>query len=518
MQARGANLAHSRCNGVSRPQAHVHAAPKQLLRVSGRQSRASTVLVQAAKREYEVVRELLPADKVSLTITVPGSICQEGFTETVKIMRRDVVGPLKGFRQDKIPLSEIISRVGGQAQFDAAVLETVLIRAMGDVMPVHAARMLPGSEQIATNMPQLMAAFDPAKPLTFQVTYSRLPEVQWSSPYQDIVITLQDSGNIESDQAAADGLIRQYLKQEGQKRVVADRGLARGDGAIINMRIAPKSNPAAPYPGLEKEKFFFDTDADMLDLTDHMLGMLPGEQRSWEFVFPQDWHVDLWRGQTAVADIKLEELFSYILPEFNDEFVAQHYPQFESAADLRQSLVSTTSLERMRDIEDRVKDAILTQVSACVASPIPEALLQAQGEKEFQAKLLDLVQRGVARMEDVERQLTQEGLDAFIESERMGLEERCRYVLAAEAIAEEQGIDVDIEGLEEEVERAKAQCKAEKVDFDPDVYRQETVEKLRYAAVMQWLQQNLKVEVLPWGGEGAAEQAAATQAAQPASV
>jgi hypothetical protein len=38
------------------------------------------------------------------------------------------------------------------------------------VMPVHAARMLPGSDQIATNMPQLMAAFDPAKPLTFQVS------------------------------------------------------------------------------------------------------------------------------------------------------------------------------------------------------------------------------------------------------------------------------------------------------------------------------------------------------------
>eukprot|EP00775_Hariotina_reticulata_P008847 gene8847-9026_t len=37
------------------------------------------------------------------------------------------------------------------------------------------------------------------------------------------------------------------------------------------------------------------------------------------------------------------------------------------------------------------------------------------------------------------------------------------------------------------------------VDFDPDVYRAEMIEKLRYAAVMQWLQQNLKVEVLPWG-------------------
>jgi len=46
-----------------------------------------------------------------------------------------------------------------------------------------------------------------------------------------------------------------------------------------------------------------------------MLGMLPGEERVWEFDFPADWHVELWRGQTATAKIKLLELFSYILPE-----------------------------------------------------------------------------------------------------------------------------------------------------------------------------------------------------------
>jgi hypothetical protein len=46
---------------------------------------------------------------------------------------RDVVGSIKGFRPDKIPLTEIISRVGGQQKFDAAVLETILIKAMSDV-------------------------------------------------------------------------------------------------------------------------------------------------------------------------------------------------------------------------------------------------------------------------------------------------------------------------------------------------------------------------------------------------
>jgi hypothetical protein len=27
-----------------------------------------------------------------------------------------------------------------------------------------------------------------------QVTYDRMPDVQWSSPYQDIVITVNDTG------------------------------------------------------------------------------------------------------------------------------------------------------------------------------------------------------------------------------------------------------------------------------------------------------------------------------------
>jgi hypothetical protein len=36
----------------------------------------------------QVVREILPDNKVNLTITVPAAICQEGFAETVKVMRR----------------------------------------------------------------------------------------------------------------------------------------------------------------------------------------------------------------------------------------------------------------------------------------------------------------------------------------------------------------------------------------------------------------------------------------------
>ena len=52
--------------------------------------------------------------------------------------------------------------------------------------------------------------------------------------------------------------------------------------------------------------------------------------------------------------------------QFDDEFVARHYPQFESAEDLKTNLLSSTSLGRMKDVEAQIQDAIVTQVCHCM--------------------------------------------------------------------------------------------------------------------------------------------------------
>jgi hypothetical protein len=44
-----------------------------------------------------------------------------------------VVGELPGYQRDKIPLALVMQQVGGKRNFDAAVLEEVLLRACGDV-------------------------------------------------------------------------------------------------------------------------------------------------------------------------------------------------------------------------------------------------------------------------------------------------------------------------------------------------------------------------------------------------
>jgi hypothetical protein len=62
-----------------------------------------------------------------------------------------------------------------------------------------------------------------------------------------------------------------------------------------------------------------------------------------------------------------------------------------------------------------LQDLIVGKVAACVASDVPEPYLYMVAEKEFQERLLQLVQKGVARPEDVEQQLTQEELEKYIE-------------------------------------------------------------------------------------------------------
>lgn len=78
------------------------------------------------------------------------------------------------------------------------------------------------------------------------------------------------------------------------------------------------------------------------------------------------------------------------------------------------------------------------------------------------------------------------------------LEERCKYLLAADAISEAEGLEVQAEGVDEEVARAQAQYTAQGLDeFNEDGYRAETLEKLRYMAVMEFLTATVKINTVP---------------------
>jgi trigger factor len=427
------------------------------------------------------------------------------------VLRSQVVGDLKGFRPGNVPLSMVVQRVGGQDNFKGAVLEEVLHSALPAVMAAHARDAVPQSERIATDARELKASFDPAKPLEFAIEYVALPPVRWLKPYKDIEVTVKETGNLDTDAEAAEALIRQYRKDRGRQRVAADRGLVKGDVAIVSMRVDPADGLGPPFPGLTRDKFAFDTDEDPLSMVPHLEGCSSGEERTWVFAFPDDWHVELWRGLKAKATVKVLELFEWDLPAFDDAFVQQHFGpgspssrngvSFESADDMRKSLLAATTLERMKAATQQAQDALVEALAACAELAVPDEMVRLAGEKEYERRLMAMLQEGAATPDDLPRLTAQEAVEEFVRERRAELEEQVRFNAAADAIFDEQGLSVPEGAVEAEVASAAEQFEADGLDYDREVLRADTEAKMQTMCVMDWLQGNVKIVTEPWEGE-----------------
>lgn len=71
---------------------------------------------------------------------------------------------------------------------------------------------------------------------------------------------------------------------------------------------------------------------------------------------------------------------------------------------------------------------------------------------------------------------------------------------------------MDEELVKEQVEAARETFTKDGLGFSDEGLTEDATEKLKTATVMQWLQQNAKITVLPWKGDGDSSMAAATAA------
>ena len=61
-------------------------------------------------------------------------------------------------------------------------------------MPVHAVRMLPGSERITSDVRGLVEGFDPARPLAYELEFDCMPPLEWARPWRDVAVDVREAG------------------------------------------------------------------------------------------------------------------------------------------------------------------------------------------------------------------------------------------------------------------------------------------------------------------------------------
>ena len=182
---------------------------------------------------------------------------------------------------------------------------------------------------------------------------------------------------------------------------------------------------------------------------DAIYGHTAGETFRFDFTYPEQFRVEELSGKTAQFEIKLHSVAEKTTPELNEEFArAQGY------ADLA-AMRETVRAKKRKIHEDAADRAagqeLLAKAGANLTVDLPEAMLDRTADNEMRMLEQRLSRSNITLEKHCKNSHTTP--EALEKDYRAQAESRIRFVLAARAIAEAEGIVVHPEEVNAEYRR-----------------------------------------------------------------
>lgn len=218
------------------------------------------------------------------------------------------------------------------------------------------------------------------EPLTLRLTVS-LPPVVELGDYKSLPLEAEEISVTEEEVAE----VLQGLQEQYAERVPVDRPLEMSDFAVVDIEGTIGERTVLK---LEQQEYELEQGEDDLvtGFAEHLLGMSPGEDRSFDITFPDDYEDEELAGSEVSFLVHLHELQEKHLPGLDDE-LAKMAGGFESLEELQneiqQDLQARREAKQMDDLAEGLLDALMEQ-SKVDAPPVfvnreVEALIRGLG-------------------------------------------------------------------------------------------------------------------------------------------
>jgi trigger factor len=345
---------------------------------------------------------------------------------------------MPGFRKGHAPESLVKKRFSEEIRGD--VLEALLPDAVASAVEEQSLDVL-GRPRIAE------LKWDPPGAIRFSARLDIKPTVEppeWRGiPVEDVPV--------EPSEEEVAGVIDRLREGNAEFHPVEGRPSAKGDYAVADVAgtfveiLEPGQNPRS----FRDEKLTLEIGhADsMAEINDALLGVLPGQTRSFRKSFPEDFPNEEFRGKTVDYEVTLAALKEKKLPAADDDF-AGLVAEGETLESLRERVRGSLRAEREAERRRRHRHAILDQLLSRVEVPAPEALVESETESALRDYARYLAANGVDPQQADWQKLGEEA--------RPGAERRVREYLLIDAIARRENVEVSETEVEAEFKRAAA--------------------------------------------------------------
>ncbi|HEY9697241.1 MAG TPA: trigger factor [Trichocoleus sp.] len=438
----------------------------------------------------KVTQEKLPASQIGLEIEVTPEMSQQAYEKTLQEFTRSVNIP--GFRRGKVPRQVLIQRFGS-ARIKAAVVEDLIQSSLKTALEQESIEAL-GNFELRSSFDELVNQFEPGSTLTFSAAVDVPPDAKLTQ-YTGLTVQAEE---VKEDAERVDQVLEDYQKRSATLVPVEDRAAEAGDLATVDFtgHLVPETEgeEATEIPGGSAEDFQIElSEGKFIEgFVDGIIGMKPGETKEISVQFPEGYPQADLAGKPATFTITMKELKARELPELDDDF-AQEVSEYETLAELRESLEKRFKEEAERKTKDNKQEALLSELINHIEVELPETLVKREVDYSITQTAMQLSQQGM----DIKSTFTQEVVSMLREQARPEAIKRLKRTMALGEIAKAESIKVESAEVEAKVKEFLENQNSEEIDLER---LQGVVEDdLLKDKILDWLEQNNTIELVPEG-------------------
>lgn len=439
----------------------------------------------------KVIQEKLPASQVGLEIEIPPEKSKQAYEQVIQNFARSANIP--GFRKGKVPRQVLVQRLGN-VRIKAAALEEMIDSSVNEALKQEDIKAI-GQPQLRTSFEELISQYEPGKPLTFSAAVDVLPEVNLTQ-YSGLQVQAEE---VKYDPASVEKVIEENRNEmatlipvEGRAAQMGDTAVADFKGILVNEE-EPEAEPEE-IPGGQATDFQVEMQPGRFieGFIDGMVGMNIGETKEIDAQFPQDYPQQELAGRKARFTVTLKDLKAKELPEVDDDF-AQEVSEYETLAQLRESLEKRFQEEAESKTKANQQQALADELVKHVEVDLPETLINQEVDQMLTQTAMQLSKQGI----DVKRLFTQDTIPQLRERSRPEAIDRIKRSLALQEVAKRESLQAESAAVDERVKEMLEQYKDK--DIDQERLREIVQEEILTEKILDWLQANATVELVPEG-------------------
>ncbi len=357
-------------------------------------------------------------------------------------------GKIAGFRPGKAPYDIVVRNYGEQAILEQAV-DFMIDAEYSNIL--QEADVNPG----AAGSLESVDSLEPPK-FTFRVPLA--PEVDLGD-YHSIRMpyewTAPDEGEVDK---AIEDLRQMYATTENVEREAQE-----GDYVLLDVKSeTPELNRTGFAAFIRKEER--DTEWPYNGFARELIGLKPGDTKTIQHTFPEDWDLEALRGKEAEIEVSIKTIRAVTLPELDDEF-AKTVGAGETLAELRETVQKDVEARSKADYDDKYFVDLIEKIKEGATLKYHQHSL----EHEAEHVLEDLSQRLSQQNMDLEtyfkvRNTTRE---KFMEEEAMPVaKKRFERSLILDEVVRKDNIQVDNQALDAEFNQTLSSLTMQGVDLN----------------------------------------------------